>query len=200
MKIKSSLLALMLAMPLSAAQPRSLSLFFGAGQNPSNFHGHSAFRTLTFDMTFDVSRLARLSEHRHLSFLRDAEAGAALSYQQIHQPRSWFGHTYGDPDDAVRGESLVFYVRKHWRASSSVRPFIDLGTGPMWANRRVPAATSRFNFDSQLGVGVTLFAGSRWPVMAGYRFSHISNGGFTGRNPGLDVHGVFIGTTLRRWR
>ena len=74
----------------------------------------------------------------------------------------------------------------------------DLGTGPMWANRRVPAATSRFNFNSQLGVGVTLFATSRWPLLAGYRFEHISNNGFTERNPKLDVHTVFFGTTLHR--
>ena len=30
----------------------------------------------------------------------------------------------------------------------------------------------------------------------GYRFSHISNGGLTGRNPGLNIHSILIGTRL----
>lgn len=194
MNLRASLLALLVALPAAAATPRAFSLYVSAGRNPSNVHGSSDFRTVTFEMTFDEPLLQRWAH------LHDTEAGAAISYHQIHQPRSWFGHTYGDPDDAVRGESLFVFARHQWRPTSDTRPFVDLGTGPMWANRRVPAATSRFNFDSQLGVGVTLFATSRWPLMAGYRFSHISNGGATGRNPGLDVHVVFVGTTLRQWK
>lgn len=194
MKTGAFLLALLVALPVAAATPEAANVYFSAGHNPSNLHGSSDFRSLTFEMTFDEPLLQRWAH------LHGTEAGTAISYHQIHQPRSWFGHTYGDPDDAVRGESLFFFVRHHWRATADVQPFVDLGTGPMWANRRVPAATSRFNFDSQLGVGVTLFATSRWPLLAGYRFEHISNGGFTGRNPGLDVHTVFLGTTIRRWR
>ncbi len=188
------LLALLTALPAAAATPEALNLYFSAGRNPSNFHGSSNFRSLTFEMTLDAPLLHRWAR------LHDTEAGASLSYHQIHQPRSWFGHKYGDPDDAVRGESLFVFARHHWWAKSDVQPFVDLGTGPMWANRRVPAATSRLNFNSQLGLGVILFANQRWPILAGYRFEHISNGGFTGRNPGLDVHTVFLGTTIRRWR
>jgi hypothetical protein len=194
MKTRAFLLALLVALPVAAATPEAANVYFSAGHNPSNLHGSSDFRSLTFEMTFHEPLLERWAR------LHDTEAGAAISYHQIHQPRSWFGHTYGDPDDAVRSESLFVFVRHHWRATSDVQPFLDLGTGPMWANRRVPAATSRFNFNSQLGVGVTLFATSRWPLLAGYRFEHISNGGFTGRNPGLDVHTVFFGTTIRVWR
>jgi hypothetical protein len=68
----------------------------------------------------------------------------------------------------------------------------------MWSNRRIPAATSKLNFNSQLGLGVVLFPNARMPIFAGYRFFHISNGGLTGRNPGLNVNGFFVGTNLRR--
>ena len=195
MNLRVSLLALLIALPAAAETPRAFNLYLATGSNPSNVHGHSNFKTITFERTFAAPRIIERWSHLH-----GLEAGAALSYHDIRQPRSWFGHTYGDPDDSVRGESLLLFLRKEWRSSGELRPFLDLGTGPMWANRRVPAATSRFNFNSQLGLGATLFAGSRWPVLAGYRFQHISNGGATGRNPGLDVHSFFIGATIRKWR
>src|SRR5260221_58274 len=161
MKTRAFLLALLVALPAAAATREAANLYFSAGHNPSNLHGSSDFRSLTLETTFDWPLLRRWTH------LHDTEAGAALSYHQIHQPRSWFGHTYGDPDDAVRGEALFFFARHHWRATSDGQPFVDLGTGPMWANRRVPAATSRFNFNSQLGGGVALCSSSRGPLLAG---------------------------------
>jgi len=195
MKIRAVLFSLVAALPLAAATPTAFNVFATDGQNPDNVHGHSSFHTITFELTYpEPRRLQRWSR------LHDTEVGAAISYHDIHQPRSWFGHRYGDPDDAVRAESLFLFARHYWRAAGDFRPFVDLGTGPMWSNRRVPAATSRLNANSQMGAGVTLFASSRWPIIAGYRFQHISNGGFTGRNPGLDIHSFFAGTTIRRWR
>jgi hypothetical protein len=67
----------------------------------------------------------------------------------------------------------------------------------MWSNRRIPAATSKLNFNSQLGLGIVLFPNARMPLFAGYRFFHISNGGLTGRNPGLNVNGFFVGARVR---
>jgi hypothetical protein len=185
-------LALVVTPALNAA-PREFHLFASAGQNPDNWHGHSFFRTLTFELTFDQPRLMQRLQVPGL------EVGASVSYHDIRQPHSWFGHTYEDLDDSVRGESMELFVRHVWRPQGDVQPFADLGTGPMWSNRRVPAATSRLNFNSQLGIGAIFFARSRWPLMAGYRFAHVSNGGSTGRNPGLDVHLLFVGTTLKRW-
>ena len=74
----------------------------------------------------------------------------------MRQPRSWFGYTYGDPDDSVRAEWVHFFIRQYWGSSSTLRLDADLGTGPMWSNRRIPAATSKLNFNSQLGLGVAL--------------------------------------------
>jgi hypothetical protein len=71
--------------------------------------------------------------------------------------------------------------------------------GPNSENsRRVPAATSRFNFNPQVSLGVLAFSGSIAPVRFGYRFQHISNGGITSRNPGLNVNSFFIGVQVKR--
>ena len=78
-----------------------------------------------------------------------------------------------------------------------MQPYVEVGTGPMWSNRRVPAATSRFNMNSQGGVGIIFNSGSNHPLYVGYRFSHISDGGMTGRNPGWDLHSFVVGTRLR---
>ena len=162
--------------------PREFNLYFSRGQSPMNFHGHSSFRTIHFEFA-GRSALAQ----RWLK----AEAGISISYSDIRQARSWFGYRYGDPNDSVRAESSFFFVRRHWQHA-----YAELGTGPMWSNRRVPAATSRFNMNSQAGFGTTLFTHSRTPLRLGYRYSHISNGGLTGRNPGLNVHSIVIGTRM----
>src|SRR5260221_7979373 len=195
MKIRALFFTLVAALPVAAATPTAFILFATSGSNLDNVHGHSSFRTISFELTIAEPR--RLQRWRRL---RDTEVGGAVSYHDIRQPRSWFGHRFGDPDDSVRGESLFVFARHHWPLPRDIQPFIDLGTGPMWSNRRVPAATSRLNANSQMGAGVTLFASSRWPIIAGYRFSHISNGGFTGRNPPLPLHPVFISTTGPTWR
>jgi hypothetical protein len=163
--------------------PRELNLLLSSGRSPMNFHGHSVFRrTITFEV-FGKSALAQ----RWLK----SDAGASISYSDVRQARSWFGYRYGDPDDNVRAVSSFFFVRHLFR-----RAYVEVGTGPMWSNRRIPAATSRFNMNSQFGVGTTLFTRSRFPLRFGYRFSHISNGGLTGRNPGVEVHSLLIGTRI----
>jgi hypothetical protein len=178
--------------PLRAAEfaPREINVQFSGGQNPLNWHGRSVFRTIHFEVVADSKHLSR--------WLPNTDAGLALSYSKVRQARSWFGYTYGDPNDHVRAETAFFFVRHHWLTTSSFTPYFEIGSGPMWSNRRVPAATSRFNFSSQAGFGVTLFPQSERPLMIGYRFSHISNGGTAQRNPGLNVHSMLIGVRAFR--
>ena len=184
------LVLFLLTIPGAAAafdfSPRELSVSFSSGRSPRNFHGHSVFRTIHFEAAGD-SALAR-------RWLR-AEAGASISYSDIRQARSWFGYRYGDPNDSVRGVTSFLFVRRHWRSA-----YAEFGSGPMWSNRRVPAATSRFNMDTQIGIGATLFGRSRLPLHVGYRFSHISNGGLMHRNPGLEVQSLLIGMRVFSFR
>lgn len=107
-----------------------------------HFVPQAVFRPLRFEIAGRSEALPR--------WLRREEVGAALTYNALWQARSWFGYKFGEPDDGVRAESLCVFVRHSSTAHPlGLRPFADLGTGPMWSNRRVPAATSRFNFNSR---------------------------------------------------
>jgi hypothetical protein len=185
-----AVLLLLLSLPAFGGD---FSIYLGDARSETNRHGQSRFRTISFELTGRPRLL-----HSIERYLPDARAGVDVDYGDVRQPRSWFGYTYGDPDDSVRAEWAHFFIRNYWRTSSNtLRPYVDLGTGPMWSNRRIPAATSKGNFNSQLGLGIVLFPNARTPLSIGYRFFHISNGGVTGRNPGLNVNGFFIGARVR---
>ena len=182
----------------NAFELQEVNLYAGPGKSLASWHGQATFRSIEFGIIGRSALVARVAPK--------VQVGASVTYSDIHQPRSWFGHLYGDGDDWVRGEWAYAFVRRAWRENASVRPYAELGTGPMWSNRRVPAATSRFNFNSQAGLGVQLFANSH-PLYVVYRFSHISNlvfgprnPGKGKRNPGWDVNSVLIGTRLHRAR
>src|SRR3954454_4897274 len=182
-------LLLLLSSPAFAAD---FNIYLGDAKSETNRHGQSRFRTISFELT-GRPRLLHYIER----YVPNARLGVDIDYADVRQPRSWFGSTYGDPDDSVRAEWAHFFVRQYWRTSSDVRPYVDIGTGPMWSNRRIPAATSKLNFNSQLGLGLALVPNAKMPLFVGYRFFHISNGSLSGRNPGLNVTGFFIGTRVR---
>jgi hypothetical protein len=108
------------------------------------------------------------------------------------QPRSWFGYQYGDGNEKVLAISGSLLFRRRFGQF-----YVEASTGPMWAEKAVPAATSRFNFITQPGFGVILRPRSRMPVIAGYRFAHISNGGYARRNPGLGISELLLGIRIR---
>jgi hypothetical protein len=174
-----------------------LNIHYVNGASPMGAHGHSLFQSVEIEVTGHHS-LVRRYVGRYLGrYLGDLDCGASFTYHDIIQARSWFGYRFGDPDDKIRGYQAYFFLRRRFLQGSRVEPYVELGTGPMFSNRRVPAATSRINVSSQSGFGFRLFASSRFPITTGYRFSHISDAGFTGRNPGLNVHSVVVGTRLR---
>ncbi|HET7435339.1 MAG TPA: acyloxyacyl hydrolase, partial [Thermoanaerobaculia bacterium] len=100
-------------------------------------------------------------------------------------------------DESVRAISAAVLLRRNFFTDARVPLYGEVSSGPMWSERRVPAATSRFNFNTQLGGGAILFAHSRAALLFGYRFMHISNGGYAPRNPGLNVHSLLIGARFR---
>lgn len=188
-------LLLAFALPLRAQQftLRAFDLTYSGGASPLNTHGHSVFHSANFEVTAGSRWL-----DRHLG---NTDVGASLTYSDVTQSRSWFGYSYGDPDDRIRAEWLFLFARHHWLAqSSTARPYLEFGTGPMFSNRRIPAATSKINFNTQLGAGVTFLPESRVPIIAGWRFMHISNAGLASRNPGLNVNTFVLGAQLHRWR
>src|SRR5207244_6362843 len=121
----------------------------GGRHAATTWHRQASFRSSEFELIGRARFIWR--------FLPRADAGVSVMYSDIRQPRSWFGYRYGDPDDSVRGESAYFFLRQQWRRASSVRPYMEIGTGPMWSNRLVPAATCRFYFHSQFRLCISMF-------------------------------------------
>ncbi|MEK6372441.1 MAG: acyloxyacyl hydrolase [Acidobacteriota bacterium] len=184
------LLLLMLAATARADfHPREINVFISSGKSAETLHGEATLRSIHLELAGRVDWMK----------LRDTDVGVALVYSDVRQPRFLFPLD-GDPKDDVRAGSAYFFVRKRWTRWTAAEPYIDLGSGPMWSNRQIPAQTSRVNFQSQITGGAIWLPRSRFPLFTAYRFSHISNGGFAPRNPGVNVYSVIVGTRVVRFR
>jgi hypothetical protein len=150
------------------------------GRTQSNWHGQADMTTVAFDFSHSLSPRMELD--------------VIVQPFAFVQPRSWFGYSRGEDQETVRAISGSALLR-HWLRADPhrTRPYLELAIGPMASSRRVPAATSRFNVVSQAGFGVLLRPDQQFPLLLGYRFSHISNGGYAPRNPGLNAHSILIG-------
>lgn len=167
------------AVPASAQFDR-VAVTATGGKSMTNWHGQATVQTLNVELGH------ALSPRYELAFV--------VAPTLIEQPRSWFGNAFGDGNERVRAINGSVLLRRTWRESSArASLYAEVSTGPMWAERRVPAGTSRFNFHSQFGVGTVLFPRGRTSIVLGYRFGHISNGGYAPRNPGLNVSSVVLG-------
>ena len=177
---KVLLLALLVGAPVSspAFAQETFTLLATGGQSLKTWHGQADAQSLSFEWTRSHSKRTEL--------------GVAIAPHFLRQPRSWFGDQFGDGDENVRALSASFVARHHF-GSRTVRPYVELLIGPMWAERQVPASTSRFNFITQPGFGFTFARRGRIAPTLGYRFSHVSNGGYSPRNPGINVNSVVAG-------
>lgn len=153
------------------------------GKSSTTWHGQADLQLLQLELGHALSPRTTVA----------LVAGAV----NLWQPRSWFGSQYQDGNESVRGVAGSVLVRHTWRPGARLRPYLEGATGPMVAEKRVPASTSRFNFMSQAGAGFVWNSDGRLPVFAGYRYLHISNGGYSPRNPGLNVSAAVIGVQLR---
>jgi hypothetical protein len=172
--------------------------------------------TLLPVVSFAETKLTFVSGRSHATwhgqadmYALDIEAGRAISPRtdvalvvsptHFWQPRSWFGDQFGDGHEGVNAIGASLLVRRRFNVDSTrVAFFAEVATGPMWAEKAIPASTSRFNFVSHGSAGVVLLPRSRFPIIAGYRFSHVSNGGYSPRNPGLNFSSVIVGVQIRK--
>ncbi|HYK00845.1 MAG TPA: acyloxyacyl hydrolase [Thermoanaerobaculia bacterium] len=176
MRLATLVLALF---PLTAAA-QTISVYGMAGQSPETWHGQADLQAINIELAY------ALSPRTDLAFV--------FSPMSFDQPRSWFGDEFGDGNERVRALAGSLLLRRTFnRDSSRVHLYGELGTGPMWAEKAVPASTSRFNFVSHAGLGMVLMPRSRFPLIAGYRFQHVSNGGYGPRNPGLNFSSLILG-------
>jgi hypothetical protein len=167
------------------AQADQFALFITGGKSITTWHGQADLQSVAFEYT--RSRSPR------------TDLGVAVAPQVLWQPRSWFGNLFGDGNETVRAVTASIVVRRRFFTNSSrLQPYIEGSIGPMWADKAIPAATSRFNVATEPGAGVVLWPRSRHPLIIGYRFSHLSNGGYSPRNPGLNVSSLVLGVAARR--
>ena len=182
--VAAALSFLAMAGASSAQAIDRISLTVSSGRSMANWHGRADVDSLNLELTHPLSPRWDL--------------GFVVATSAITQPKSWFGDQYGDGEEDVRALGGSLLVRRTWREKSAAASwYAELASGPMWAERRVPAATSRFNFHSQGGVGVVLRPQSRAGIIVGFRFGHISNGGYAPRNPGLNVSSLVVGIRTR---
>ena len=177
------LLALLLALPAQARTFDDVRLYAAAGKSTTTWHGQADVQMLNVELGRALSSRTTVS--------------VVLAPVNLWQPRSWFGDQYGDGNESVRAMSASLLVRRTFRERSSIQPYLEMSTGPMIAEKRVPASTSRFNFITQGGAGIVFNARGRFPFFAAYRLMHISNGGYAPRNPGLNVGAAVLGVQLR---
>lgn len=176
----------LLSFSLSGQTFNDIRLVGVGGRSATNWHGQADMQMLQLELGHAFSPRTTVA----------LVAGAA----NLWQPKSWFGDLYGDGHESVHALSASLLVRRTFRTQSRIRPFLEGATGPMLAEKRVPASTSRFNFVTHAGAGFVLNGNGRMPVFAGYRFMHISNGGYAPRNPGINVSAVVVGVQLRSAR
>jgi hypothetical protein len=182
--MRSFALALaLLTLPLSAQTLDEVRVVAVGGKSATTWHGQADMQALQIELGHALSPRTTVA----------IVAGGV----NLWQPRSWFGNQYGDGHESVRGLAASLLVRRAFYAHAKVHPYVEGGTGPMIAEKRVPASTSRFNFITHAGAGIVLNANGRMPILAGYRFMHVSNGGYSPRNPGLNVSAAMLGVQIR---
>lgn len=176
----------MAALAMSAGA-QQVTVYATGGKSVTTWHGQMDLQALNVELAHPLS--PRL----------DVAFGFAAV--NLWQPRSWFGNQFGDGNESVRGLAASVLVRRNFFTDARrLHAYVEGGTGPMVAEERVPASTSRFNFISQGGAGVVVAPRSRLPLVVGYRFLHISNGGYSPRNPGLNVSSLIVGFRVRSAR
>jgi len=190
--IGSLLLAAALSLPAFAG-PRELNGYLSGGVSMQNWHGQARIGSAQLELVWDSKRVQRWISH--------TEIGTTAILSDVDQPREWDPYHFGAATNQVKAIGLELYARHLWRTGSNrAQPFLEIGSGPMWSMREVPATTSHINFQSQFALGAVFFPQSKTPLRIGWRFFHISNGVIAERNPGLNVNSIYIGTRLASFR
>jgi opacity protein-like surface antigen len=181
------IIALLLAFvpTFASAEISHIVLSAAGGQSHKTWHGQADIQALNLELG--------------KAFSPRTEVALMLSPMNLWQPRSWFGDQFGDGNETVHALAASVLVRHRLNTDSSrLHVYGEAATGPTWAEKAIPASTSRFNFSTQLGAGVVVMPRARFPVMVGYRFVHLSNGGYSPRNPGFNISTVVVGVQVRR--
>lgn len=179
------LLVAALVPAIASAEVSHVVVSAAGGQSHKTWHGQADIQSLNVEVG--------------KAFSPRTEVAFVLSPMNLWQPRSWFGDQFGDGNETVRAIAASALVRHRLNVNSSrLHVYGEASMGPMWAEKAIPASTSRFNFSTAFGAGVVVMPRSRFPLMVGYRFTHLSNGGYSPRNPGFNISMIVAGVQVRR--
>ena len=165
-----------LALPAAAAWPEHFTVYGIGAKSAPNKHGQADLQSLNFEWSGPTKW--------------PFDWGLDFAPTHLRQPADFFDTLH--QTESVNAASLSLLGRKLWGDEHSLRPYVELSSGPIYANKRVPESTSHFNFISQGGAGVIL--PSRW--VFGIRAGHISNAGYAERNPGINFTELLVGYRL----
>ena len=90
------------------------------------------------------------------------------------------------------GLNPLFFSLRYDRGQALV-PFVEGGEGLLYSDLLREQLGSRFQFSSQAGGGLQWFIDENLALTAAYRLRHISNGGITRVNSGLNTDFYMIG-------
>jgi lipid A 3-O-deacylase PagL len=190
---------------IASTRPTPFSaVWFGEAHNsPSNIFGHTKGR----DLFMSAVRIQR-------PFAQGSNVVVDYVLEVI--PATWVSGRAAKPSgDTVyascpRNETCVFPVENahgvfgfgaspagldvRFFPDASVQPFFSIGAGAVWFHEPVPVDyANRFNFLLNAGAGILVAPRGPVGVILGYRLAHISNGGTSPANPGLDNHILYVG-------
>ena len=99
-----------------------------------------------------------------------------------------------DAEDSL-GTGLNLGLRYHFFERERFSAFIDGIAGFFYANKNFPEGGTHFNFNEQLGLGVTYRINENMHLISGCRYIHISNARIRGadENPSFDGLGGYLG-------
>jgi len=169
---------LVLALPAAAAWPEHFMVYGIGAKSAPNKHGQADLQSLNFEFSGPTK----------WSF----DWGVVFAPTHLSQPVDFFDTLHETED--VNAASLSLLGRKTFGKEGSLRPYLELSSGPIYASKRVPESTSHFNFISQAGLGAMTTGHTPW--MLGIRFGHISNAGYAEHNPGINFTAILVGLRL----
>jgi hypothetical protein len=102
---------------------------------------------------------------------------------------------------AVGAGATPLGLKWYFNRGGLTRVYAAAGAGGLVFTSHVPVHRSRrANFTFEYGGGIEVLERNGAGLTVGYKFHHISNGGTTRLNPGLDANVLYLGVVSRRPR
>jgi lipid A 3-O-deacylase len=185
-----SAIALMIAPPAHAFDPGEIfarNTFVLSGEtayghqfNPENFSQISDVQFVNVGVRFGWLPFDPLGP----SVLRGSlEAGLEPIYQQYFEPSvEYFA-------------GLAAVLRYHFVSLGRFVPYVEVAGAAGGTNLKTPEIDSSFSFLLFAGLGASYFVADRAAIYAGYRWTHLSNGGTSSPNRGIEAHTAVVGVS-----